>query len=163
MPNVASVLKEEIARVSKKESKALFEPLASVVSTLKKTVSDLKKRVASLEAKAERLERKLGGGAGIALPAPEKVGKSRVGAGNIAKLRAKLDLSRAEMAALINVNANSIFLWERGKAKPRAAAKAKIIGLRGLGKRKIKKMLEKLSPAAPAEKPAAEAKDASAS
>ena len=162
MPNVASVLKEEIARVSKKETKSLFGPLASTVSTLKRTVSELKKRIASLESKAERLERKLGGASGMALPAPEKVGKSRVGAGNIAKLRAKLGLSRAEMAALIDVNANSIFLWERGKAKPRAAAKAKIIALRGIGKRQIKKMLEKLSTAS-AVKPAPAPAEGSAS
>jgi len=161
MPNVASVLKAEIARVSKKESKSLFGPLLATVSSLKKSVSSLKKRVASLEAKSERLEKKLGGGSAIAIPAPEKVGKSRVGAGNIAKLRAKLDLTRAEMAALIDVNANSIFLWERGKAKPRAAAKAKIIALRGLGKRQIKKMLAKLAPAPEAK--AAPAQDSSAS
>ena len=142
MPNVGLVLKEEIARLAKKEAKALLAPAAEHFAGLKKAVSELKRKVATLESKVARLEKDASPAPkGIRLPSSEKLDKSRLGPSNILKLRTKLDLTRGEMAALINVSQNSIFLWEKGEAKPREAAKAKIIALRGLGKRKIHKIL----------------------
>ncbi len=145
MPNVATILKQEISRIARKESKAFFKAVPGALKSLRRTVSAQIKRIAQLEAKIKRLERRTGDDKGIALPKPEELEKSRLGAGNIAKLRKKLDLTRAEMAKLIGVNPNSIFLWENGKATPRAAAKAKVIALRSLGKREIKKLLAGLS------------------
>jgi len=142
MPNIGLVLKEEIARLAKKEARRLLGPVAGQFIELKKTVSELKRKVASLETKVEKLEKKTDGTPkGIKLPPQEKLEKSRLGSSNISKLRAKLDLSRGEMALLLGVSQNSIFLWEKGDAKPREAAKAKIIALRTLGRRKARKML----------------------
>jgi DNA-binding transcriptional regulator YiaG len=146
MPNVGLILKEEIARLAKKEAKRLLGPFAGQFIEMKKTVSELKHKVAALESKVERLERKTDGTPkGIKLPPQEKLEKSRLGSSNISKLRTKLDLSRGEMALLLGVSQNSIFLWEKGTAKPREAAKAKIIALRGIGRRKVGKMLAELS------------------
>ena len=146
MPNVGLVLKEEIARLARKEAKAFFGPSANHFSELKRTVSELKRKISTLEAKIEKLEKKTGSTPkGIKLPPPEKLDKSRLGASNVQKLRSKLGLSRGEMASLIDVSQNSIFLWEKGEAKPREAAKAKIIALRGLGRRKVKKLLEEIA------------------
>ncbi len=140
MPNVASILKQEIARIARKEAKAYFRSFPASVGALKKLLSAQKKKIFKLEAKLARLVKNTDSNE-IALPKPAQLEKSRLGTKNIAKLRAKLDLTRAEMATLIGASANSIFLWENGKATPRAAAKAKIIALRGLGKREIKKLL----------------------
>lgn len=157
MPNVASVLKEEIARIARKESKAFYNALPGALASLKKTVSAQKKKIAQLEAKVGKLEKALGAKDGLKVPKQEELEGSRLGAKNIAKLRAKLDLTRAEMAKLIGASTNSIFLWENGKATPRAAAKAKIIALRGLGKRELKKLLgdERKQPASATEASAA--------
>ncbi len=163
MPNVASILKQEIARVARKEAKSFFKALPGSLSGLKKTVSEQKRKIAALEAKVAKLEKALAKDSKIALPKPEELEHSRLGAKNVAKLRKKLDLTRAEMAKLIGVNPNSVFLWENGKATPRTAAKAKIIALRGLGKKEIRKMLGDLEPkseTAPTAKPAVKRKKA---
>lgn len=154
MPNVGLVLKEEIARLAKKEARALLAPASEHFSDMKRTISELKKKIASLEGKVAKLEKSTSTTPkGIKIPPAETLDKSRLGSGNIIKLRKKLDLSRGEMASLIGVSQNSIFLWEKGDAKPREATKAKIIALRGLGKRKIRKIL-----AEQVKKPAAETK-----
>lgn len=164
MPNVGLVLKEEIARLAKKEARAILAPSSERFSELKSHVSELRRKVAVLEAKLAKIEKKSGSPNGIKLPKPEELEKLRLGPSNIAKLRAKLDLSRGEMASLIDVSQNSIFLWEKGEAKPREAAKAKIVALRGLGKRKIRKLLEERAKSKVAQEPAAApAQDASAS
>lgn len=150
MPNVGQVLKAEIARLAKKEAKAFAGPVAGTIKCLKRTLSAQRKKIAELERQVEKLGKKLGCGGSIAIPSADKLEKSRLGVKGIGKLRAKLGLSRADMAKLLGVNANSIFLWENGKSKPRAAARAKLIALRGMGKRQIKKALKELEAAAPA-------------
>ncbi len=164
MPNVGQVLKEEIARLAKKEARALLAPASEHFADLKRSVSELKRKVALLEGKVAKLEKSSSKTPkGIKLPPPETLEKLRLGPANVLKLRTKLGLSRGEMAALIDVSQNSIFLWEKGEAKPREAAKAKIIALRGLGKRKIRKLLEEVGKGKPAEAPAEKASEASAS
>lgn len=146
MPNIASVLKQEISRIAKKEAKAFFKDLPSSFGVLKKTVSSQKKRIATLESKVAKLEKALAKDSKLALPKPEELEHSRLGASNVLKLRKKLDLTRAELGKLIGASTNSIFLWENGKATPRAAAKAKIIALRSLTKATVKKLLEGTTP-----------------
>ena len=146
MANFGTAFKEEIARIAKKEAKKLVGSFVGQFFEMKKTVSTLKHKNASLEAQVSKLSKKTENTPkGIKLPPPEKLENSRLGASNIIKLRTKLDLSRAEMAALLDVSQNSIFLWEKGEAKPREAAKAKIIALRALGRRKIHQMLGELA------------------
>ena len=146
MPNVASILKQEIARVARKEAKAFFKDLPSSFGSLKKTVSVQKKRIAALEIKVAKLEKAIAKDSKIAIPKPEELEHSRLGAKNIVKLRKKLDLTRAEMAKLVGSSTNSIFLWENSKATPRFAAKAKIIALRSLSKKIIRKLLGDAEP-----------------
>jgi len=139
MPNIGTVLKDEISRLAKKEAKSLCGPLAGAVIALKKTVAKQKKEIAALQTALAKQEKHQGKGA-VTLK-PEELEKARLGAKSILRLRTKLHLSRAEMAKLIGVNPNSIFLWETGKVAPRATAKAKILALRKLGKRELKKRL----------------------
>lgn len=142
MPNVATVFKQEIARIARKEAKSAYKALPGTLAALKKALSGQKRKIAQIEAQAGKLEKRLSAGRGVAMPKPEELERSRLGASNIRKLRAKLDLTRAEMAKLIDASANSVLLWEGGKSTPRAAAKAKIIALRKLGRRKARKLLE---------------------
>ena len=160
MPNVATILKQEISRISKKEAKSFFNAIPGLLKSMKRTVSAQGKKITALEATIRKMEQKTGSNEGLALPKPEKLEKARLGSGNIAKLRKKLDLTRAEMGKIIGASTNSIFLWENDKATPRATAKAKIIALRGLGKKEINKLLAAVgkkeeTPASAEAKPAA--------
>ena len=55
MANVAKVLKDEIARISRKEVKGATQGIGKSNTALRKTVADLKKRVASVEKENKRL------------------------------------------------------------------------------------------------------------
>lgn len=145
MPNIAAVLKDEIARIAKKEAKRICSPLAKTVATLKKTIASQRKQIAELQATLAKQQKSHESDETFVKEKAEEFGKSRLGAKNIAKLRKKLDLSRAEMAKLIGASANSIFFWESGNVTPRASAKAKILALRKLGKREISKRLATLA------------------
>ena len=144
MPNVMSILKQEISRIARKEVHGIMKGVTPSFIALKKANSSYKKRIAQLEAKVAKLEKQLGAKEAIKLPKPEQLEHSRLGSNNIVKLRKKLNITRAEMGKLIGASSNSIFLWENGKANPRAAAKAKIIALRSLGRRELKKLLADL-------------------
>ena len=143
MPNYASVLNEEIARIARKEVRAEVTPLQKKYIELKKKVSAQAKTIAALESKLGKIEKDFGFEDVIAVTlSEEEVNKARVTPKYIANVRNKYELSRNEMALLLDVNANSIYLWETGRAVPRFEAKAKIIQLRDMGKRKVKELLD---------------------
>ncbi len=168
MPNFAGVLKEEIARLARKEAKAQADPMAEKLVELRRTVGALRKQVAEMAKVLAEVKGKVKSDEIISAEnvAESDVEKSRITGGRIANLRARLGLSRNQMATLLGVNANSIYLWEQGKTRPRAAAKAKLMQLRGLGRRAVGKLLkaakgegdEKAKPAAPKKAKAKKAK-----
>jgi DNA-binding transcriptional regulator YiaG len=158
MPNVATVLKEEINRLARKEVRAKTEPLAARLSELRRAVAACHRQVAELAKTVAGLKAKVMPAEGISAAgvAGQELEKARINHRRIAALRARLGLSRNQMAQLLGVNANSIYLWEQGKTRPRAAAKAKLIQLRGLGKRAVSRLLKAaaVAPAPAAARPA---------
>ena len=143
MPKIETVLKSEISRLAKREVKAAFSPLASEVRDIKKKLSDLSKKFAPLkkwtrEKMREAEEKK------AQLKAPvEEVKKSRLSPARIRGLRIKLGLSQNDMGVLIGVSQGTVVMWESGKFAPRKDKKAALIALRKLGKREVRKVLEK--------------------
>jgi DNA-binding transcriptional regulator YiaG len=61
----------------------------------------------------------------------------------VAALRGRLGLSREKFAKLVGASVGSVVNWERGTV-PRNEQKAKILGLRKLGTRQIREILEGL-------------------
>ena len=56
----------------------------------------------------------------------------------------KLGLSAADYATLVEVSAQTIYNWERGKSKPQEQQLASLLAVRDLGKREALKRLELL-------------------
>ena len=151
MPNIALIFKNEIMRLARKEVKRATGSIYASVKDVKQQNSALKKRVAELEKQLMVLQGKTAAASGIPAAEPETP-HTRLGASSIRKLRARLKLNRHDMALLLDVNQNSIFLWEQAKAKPRAATRAKIIALRAMKKNAVAALLsEKKGKAVPAE------------
>ena len=146
MGKVEDTIKSEIARLSKKEVNAFFNPLASEVRALKAKLSNLIKNVSFLDRflkdqirKDEEKKQKLEA-------SDKEVKASRLSPDRIRKLRLKLGLSQRELAVLAGVTLGAVGAWEKGKFEPRGRKKAKLIALRKLGKRDVKKILEKQDP-----------------
>jgi DNA-binding transcriptional regulator YiaG len=144
MPNIASVLKEEIVRLARKEMRAELESLKKASAHYRSDIAGLKKRVTTLEKQLAHAEKKASGKAS-ASPAVEGATRTRFSAKGLATQRQKLGLAAADMGALLGVSAQTIYNWESGKSKPRAQQLAAIATLRGMGKRQAKAQLAALA------------------
>ncbi|MNK81179.1 transcriptional repressor DicA [compost metagenome] len=143
MPNVASILKAEISRVARKEVRAEIETLKKASVAHRSSIADLRRQVSALEKELRRVAK----GAVRAPAAPDsendagEVTKRRFSASRLAAHRAKLGLSAAIYGQLVGVSGQTIYHWEQGKARPRAAQLESLAAVRELGAREIAERL----------------------
>lgn len=145
MPNIASVFKDEIARIARKEVRRETASLKKATTSYRSEIAALKRRAQALEHSLRRaLKERVrgaaaasgdGGGDGTALRFRSK---------GLASLRAKLGLSARECGLLLGVSGQSIYLWESGRARPSSKNLEAIAVLRKQGKREVGKRLEAL-------------------
>ena len=143
MSNLAVLLKDQIARLARKEVRASAGPLQEQVRDLKKTVRQQRDAISRLEKEIGKLKAVSAEPSEKILSAPD-VGDSaqiRLSADSIKKHRKRLKLSQTELAKLLNVSTNTIVRWEAGTSKPRAAHRPGIAQLRTMGAREVKKMI----------------------
>lgn len=145
MSNLASVLKEVITRLARKEIKAETEVLNKASSQYRTEISALKKRLAVLEKMVARLT-KASAARKETKATPEKATRIRFSAKGLSTKRQKLGLSAADMGALLGVSAQTIYNWEAEKARPRQKQLDAFALIRAMGKRqavaKLKEMAE---------------------
>lgn len=144
MPNIASVLKEEILRLARKEVKSETETLKKASAHHRSEIAGLKRRVAALESQLGRLAKKASkreGGEGQ----PAAPSGARFSAKGFASRRQRLGLSAADMGALLGISAQTVYNWESGKTRPRPQQLEAWVAVRTLGKRRIKAQLEALA------------------
>ncbi len=119
MSNLAKTLKDEIARIAKRESNKLVSAQAKTVSHLKRTVAAMKKQITELEKSQKPVEKAL---ARIQPESPPDVtsekadGKWFTGQG-IRSLRKRLGLSQQQLEKLLGVSQKMVAKWERKKGK----------------------------------------------
>jgi DNA-binding transcriptional regulator YiaG len=146
MPNIAVVLKEEIARLARKELRSQTQELKKASVQYRSHIAALRKRVEALERQLKKVNRAAGRSA-----APEASGDGgeestsrRFSPTRLAAQRQKLGLSAADFAALIGVSGQSVYKWEHGDSRPRARQLEAIAALRGIGKREAAARLEQM-------------------
>jgi DNA-binding transcriptional regulator YiaG len=147
MASFDSVFKTEVARLARKELRAEVSPLVKVVSAQRKAIAALRKQVADLE----RQVRRLGTSSKRQVRAPSvdeqaeaKEGevRNRFSATRLAAHRQKLGLSAQAYARLVGASSLSVYKWEQGKVRPRAAQIKALAAVRNLSKSQA---LEKLA------------------
>lgn len=146
MPNIASVLKEEIARLARKEIRIQLKDLKEATKNQRKEISTLKKQIASLEREVIRVER--AGPVPTKKPA-EKAAKSKVGltAKGLKSHRKRMGISAGDYAKLAGVSAATVYNFESGKSNPRQSVLAKLDAVRSMGKREVSALLKSEKPA----------------
>ena len=143
MPDVASVLKQEITRLARKEVAARTARQSKQIKGLKDTVRDLKQQVAALTQAVSRLSKVTSPQLSPPEP-PEDLASVRITPGSIRKHRKRLGLSQTEMGQLLKVVRITIARWEAGKARPRGESRAAVAQLRGMGVREARALLESM-------------------
>lgn len=143
MPNIASILKAEISRVARKEVRAEIETLKKASVAHRASIAELRRQVNALEKELRRVAK--GAKRPATTPDPDNEAaagtKRRFSATRLAAHRAKIGLSAASYGQLVGVSGQTIYHWEQGKARPRAAQLENLAAVRDLGAREIAQRL----------------------
>jgi len=141
MPNIGAVLKQEIARLSRKEVRGQVTTTKKASAQYRRDIAALKRQVAALAKQVAMLAKRTRGAAPVATAADEDGAKLRFSAKGLKSHRAKLGISAGDYGKLVGVSAQSVYNWEAGKASPRAGQRAQLAALRSLGKREAQARL----------------------
>ncbi|MDB5875369.1 MAG: transcriptional regulator, family-like protein [Ramlibacter sp.] len=144
MPNIASVLKEEIARVARKEVRGETQRLKKASAQYRSDIAALKREVAALRQQLGRLS-KVQGKRPQAIAVDEPKSSLRFSAKGFAAQRQRLGLSANAVATLLGVSGQSVYKWEDGKTRPRASQLSAIAALRKMGKKEAATRLAELA------------------
>ena len=145
MATFAKVWQEEVRRLARKEIKLSVTKAQKDVATLRRSVAELRRRIEKLDRDKKRIERrtlKLGGAS--TAKAPDEAEGARISSGTIRRLRARLGLTQAELAALLDVSPQSVYQWEsrEGRLRLRSETRKAGIDVRQIGVREARRRLE---------------------
>jgi DNA-binding transcriptional regulator YiaG len=148
MPNLATLLKNEISRVARREVRAETAQLKKTVSTFRSEIARLKRRSQALEQELRRVG-KAGARAASSPTADDAAPRAlRFSPKGFASQRRRLALSAQDCGRLVGASGQSIYNWEQGKARPQARHLPAIAALRSMGKREAAAQLDALRAAA---------------
>lgn len=144
MPNLASTLREEIARVARRSLRAEIDALRKSAAQHRKHVAALKRQLAEQQRQLVSLARRSNSHA-AASTTPPAGNRVRFVAKGLRSQRSRLGLSASDFGKLADVSAQTIYNWERETARPGRAQLARLATLRALGKREAGRRLELLA------------------
>jgi len=143
MPNIATVLKEEILRLARKEIRRQTSVLRKASAQYRKDIAEMKRRVSDLHRKLTPLEKQ------VLKNVPSQTAevhaeRVRFTAKGLRSQRQRLELSAANYGKLVGVTGQTIYSWEQETSRPRKQQFAPIAALRHIGKREALARLEQL-------------------
>lgn len=133
MPNIASALRAEISRLSRREVRSETDGLKKSSNQYRSDIAALKRRVTEIEKVLKQMEKQ------VAKNAPKPIEPTaskglRYSAKRFLAQRHRLELSQPEAGILLNVSPQTIYNWETGKTRPRPEQIAVIAAMRKLSK-----------------------------
>lgn len=143
MPNIASIFKDEISRIARKEVKAQTEQLKKTANGYRSQIAAMKRRLAELERQFIKRS-KAARGSRLSDSEDQTTPTFRFSAKGLAKQRQRLGLSAREIGALLGVSQLSVYKWEKGQVRPRASQMQAISQLRRMGKKEAAAKLSKV-------------------
>ena len=143
MPDIASALKAEIARIARKEIRGETDASKKAMALYRRQIAELKRRADALERELAKLHKQPRRSA--AAKETEAAGNLRFRATGFAKHRERLGLSAREVGLLLDASPLSVYKWESGQARPRSQHLEAIAALRKMGKREARKRLDELT------------------
>lgn len=146
MPNIASVLKSEFARVARKEVRAELEALKKSSSQHRAALAAVRRQVEGLQRELKRLTKDQ-----ASRRDPERSGSAepkldatprRFSAARLAAHRSKLQISASSYGKLLGLSGQTIYNWEQGKSRPSAPQIQQLAVLKERGKSELLRLLD---------------------
>ena len=142
MPNVMGVLRAEIRRLARKETKQELGDLKKQLTVLRRRLAEWNRRMQGVEARARKLMKNgTAPRAHMASEDDDDEKQVRFSPVWVRTHRKKLKMSRQVYARLVGVSAQTIMGWEAGRTRPRRAALRNWRAIRGKGVRELRAML----------------------
>lgn len=141
MTTLATVLKDEIRRLARKEIRAQTGSTSKAVAQYRREIARLKRQQREQERKIAFLEGETRKSIASPGAAPKLNGDSRFSSRSVRAQRRRTGLSAADYAKLVGVSPLTIYNWEHNKSRPRQNQFAALVALRGLGKREAQAKL----------------------
>jgi DNA-binding transcriptional regulator YiaG len=144
MPNIATVLKDEISRIARKEIRSQTTYLKKASAQYRRDIAELKRQVSNLQGKISLLEKR------VLRDVPSQVTEAdatgvRFTAKGLRSQRKRLGLSAADYGKLAGVGTQTIYSWENEESRPRKKQLPVLASIRQMGKREAQARLEQLT------------------
>lgn len=139
MINLNTVLNDRIARIARKEIKAQTGATKKATVRYRSEIATLKRQIGVLTKQLSALQKQLG--PQLAQQPTEVPDGVRFSARSVKAQRARLGLSARQFGQLLDVAPLTVYAWEGGKSRPRAAQFARLVGIRDIGRREALRRL----------------------
>jgi DNA-binding transcriptional regulator YiaG len=136
MPNIASLLKDELRRLARREIKSSTSSTKGAVAQFRRDIAKLKRLVQAQQKEIAFLksqeQKRLG--------EPQTNGDGelegvRHSARSVRSQRRRLKLSAADFGRLVGVSGITVYNWENGTVRPRQGRLAALVAVRKMGRR----------------------------
>jgi len=144
MSNIATLLKAEISRISRREIRSQVQPLRKASAAYRREIAALKREVQNLRRQTSLLAKRTAKPV-EATAANASTPPLRFVAKGLRSLRKRLGLSAPDLARLLGVSDQSIYNWELKKTVPRREQLIAIATVRSLGRREALARLEAIA------------------
>ncbi len=146
MPNIAVVIKAEIARLAKREAKSATLDLKRASVRYRTEIAKLKRFLGQQQREIKLLKSQTARQQAPQSDSEAELDGVRFSARSVKAQRSRLGLSAADYGKLVGVSPLTIYNWEQKKSSPRKAQLAALVAVRGIGKREALKRLAELTP-----------------
>jgi DNA-binding transcriptional regulator YiaG len=138
MPNIGQMLRDEIGRISRRESRKQSSALQRASASHRRDIAALKREIASLRRDVKKTSSSKSAAVAASTANP---GKLRFRADGFRTMRRRLGLSAAQLGKVLGVSEQSVYNWETKTATPRSSHLPTIARLRTMGKREVQQLL----------------------
>jgi len=141
MTNLAKSFREEIQRISKRNTNQSVRSIRRDTRLLKQVIQDLARRIKLLEKEPKTAAN---APASRATVSDDDVATMRPTTEMVKRLRAKFKLAQSEFGKLMGVSDQAVYLWEhkKGRIKMRDAVKRRFAEVRQMRVRDVRKMFK---------------------
>ena len=142
MGKVEEAVRSVVLQVVAREVREALGPLAKDIAALRRSLASLEREVSFIRQAGAKTASVVRGEPVELEVSNDEVRRSRITPAMIKRLRVKLGITQMQLAALVGVTGPAIAQWEGGTSEPRGANRAKLVGLRKLGRKEVNRLLE---------------------